>query len=339
MWLNESFSVTKRVLIGLLWLVGISVAHYQLNVGHEERPIVRVGYMPVITNMAAPLLDKVTEEQGEVRYQALKFASFAEMAEALRNDQIQVAFMIAPLSIVMRQQGADVRVVMIGNRHESTLVARKELKARSLKDLAGKTVAVPMRFSGHNISIRDLLREQGLSNSISVVEMNPPDMASALTTGSLDAYYVGEPFAAQTVKSGDADVVFRVSEVWPNFMCNLVVVKQDLIDRKPAVVQSMVNTAVRSGLWASRNPEKAATIVSRYWNQSKELVQYALTTPPDRIRYDRFLPEKHEFQDMADRMVKLNLLKRSDIDGLIEDRFARSVDLSGVTDLQSIIKK
>ena len=60
-----------------------------------------MGYMPVITNLASPLLDYATRDGDGVRFRALKFASFAEMAEALRNNQIQAAFMIAPLSIVL----------------------------------------------------------------------------------------------------------------------------------------------------------------------------------------------------------------------------------------------
>lgn len=335
---SDSFAVTKRLMVALLWLVGITFAHQYLNVADESRPVVRIGYMPVITNLAAPLLDKISRDKGDVRYEALKFASFAEMAEALRNDQIQVAFMIAPLSIVLRQQGEDVRVIMIGNRHESTLVARKALRVNTLKDLEGKTVAVPMRFSGHNISIRGLLKEQGLTDKVNVVEMNPPDMAAALTSGSLDAYYVGEPFAAQTVKNGDSNVVFRVSEVWPNFMCNLVVVKQRFIDQKPELIQSMVTTAARSGLWASKHPKEVADIVSKYWNQSKKLVNFALTNPPGQILYDQYMPHQHEFEDMAKRMVELDLIKNADITGLIEDRFARSVDLRGIDDLDSVMK-
>ena len=88
-----------------------------------------------------------------VFFEAVKFSSFAEMAEALRNDSIQAAFIIAPLAVVLRQQGVDVKVVLIGNRNESTLVARKTLGAKRLEDLAGSTIAVPMRFSGHNICL------------------------------------------------------------------------------------------------------------------------------------------------------------------------------------------
>ncbi len=181
------------------WLIIISILHYWMNSAHGGRKVVTMGYMPVISNIAAPVLDHVTKEGDGIRFKALKFASFAEMAESLRNGQIDVAFMIAPLSIVLHQQGENVKIVYIGNRHESTLVARKDLNVTSLDDLIGKTIAVPMRYSGHNISILNLLERNGLSGRIHVVEMNPPDMAAALAVGSLDAYYVGEPFAAQTL--------------------------------------------------------------------------------------------------------------------------------------------
>ena len=196
----------SKVLIGTLtWLFLISWLHFTLNSESSDRRIINIGYMPVITNLSAPMLDHVSKESDGIRYKALKFASFAEMAESLRNGQIDVAFMIAPLSIVLRQQGEDMKVVYIGNRNESTMVTRTDLKADSLHDLIGKTIAVPMRYSGHNISILNLIEEQKLTGSINVVEMNPPDMAAALSTGALDAYYVGEPFAAQTLRTGQSE--------------------------------------------------------------------------------------------------------------------------------------
>ena len=136
------------------------------------------------------------------------------MAESLRNGHIDAAFMIAPLAIVLRQQNENVRIVYIGNRHESTLVARKDLAIRDIGGLAGRTLAVPMRYSGHNLAILREMEARGLSKSINIVEMNPPDMASALSSGVLDAYFVGEPFAAQTViLSGDAQVVNYVEDL------------------------------------------------------------------------------------------------------------------------------
>jgi NitT/TauT family transport system substrate-binding protein len=334
----QNTSLALRIgFAALVWLLFISYMHYWLNGEHGDREIVKMGYMPVITNLASPLLDYATKDGEGVRFKAIKFSSFSEMAEALRNDQIQVAFMIAPLSIVLRQQGVDVKIIYIGNRHESTLVVRKDLDVKSFKDLAGKTLAVPLRYSGHNISALKLIEDLGLEGQINIVEMNPPDMASALTVGSLDAYYVGEPFAVQTVKNDNSRVLFYVEEVWPGFICNLVIVRGNFIKNQPEVVKMLVQGAARSGIWARKNPKEAARIASQYWNQPVELVEYALTTPKNRIVYDKFLPKKKELQYMADLMVNFGLIKENTIDGLIEDRFAQEADLSNITDFKSIL--
>lgn len=327
----------RIVLIALIWLTLISWLHWQLNFEKRKGTVVNLGYMPVITNLAAPILDKVSRDREDLRFKALKFSSFAEMAEALRNGSIQAAFMIAPLSIVLHQQGEDVKIVYIGNRHESTLVTRKNLNIERMEDFAGKTIAVPMRFSGHNLSILKLIDEHRLTGEVNVVEMNPPDMAAALTTGALDAYYVGEPFAAQTLKSGDARLFHYVESVWPGFICNLVVVKKSFIDQNPQAVEKLVSGAARSGIWASDHLESAADIAAEYWNQERELVIYAMSTPPGRIIFDRFIPVQSEIQQIADLMLKYGLITSNGMEGLVDDSFAKNVDTGDVFDLDDIL--
>lgn len=335
----HSTSLSMRIIVGaFIWTMFISYMHYQLNFDHGKVRTISMGYMPVVTNLAAPILDHVSQNNSEVRFKALKFSSFAEMGESLRNGQIDVAFIIAPLSIVLKQQGEDVKVVYIGNRHESTFVTRKDLNIKTLSGLKGKTVAVPMRYSGHNLSVLELLDKSNLKDKVKVVEMNPPDMASALMSGSLDAYFVGEPFAVKTLKSGHASLLYYAEDVWEDFICNVAVVRQDLIEKDPEIVKVLVQGAVRSGVWANENPLEAAGVVAEYWNQSKELVEYALTKPEKRTVYNRYIPAVKEMQLMADIMKKHSLVDGNDITGLVDDSFAKSVDISNVTSLESIVK-
>lgn len=323
--------------LALAWLVLVSVVHWRVNYDHGTREVVRMGYMPVITNLAAPILDAATLDGDGVRLEALKFSSFADMGEALRGGRIDVAFMIAPLAVVLHQQGGGVRVVYIGNRHESTLVGSRDKGMASIEDLAGKTVAVPMRYSGHNLSVRRILDQAGLAGRVNIVEMNPPDMAPAMAAGALDAYCVGEPFAARAVLGGYARVIHYVEDVWPGFICNLVLVREGMVENRSGLVAMLVRGAARSGVWAKRNPEKAARIAARYWNQPVEVVKYAMNTPEDRIVYDRFVPKQEELREMAQLMVRFGLTGSADVDGLVDDRFARGADLSGVDGLDSIL--
>jgi NitT/TauT family transport system substrate-binding protein len=110
-WHRAQFRAWLGALAAAGWLVLIAALHYGLNHRQDERTTIRMGYMPVVTHLAAPVLDQTSRRAGDYRFQAIKFASFAEMAEALRNDHIEAAFMIAPLAIVLKQQGTDVRIV------------------------------------------------------------------------------------------------------------------------------------------------------------------------------------------------------------------------------------
>ncbi|HLC17212.1 MAG TPA: ABC transporter substrate-binding protein [Thermodesulfovibrionia bacterium] len=331
-------SIWFKITAGALaWLIIVAGLHYWLNFDHSKREVVKMGYMPVITNLASPLLAEASKNSEGIRFEAIKFASFAEMSEALRNGKIQAGFMIAPLSIVLRQQGEDVRVVYIGNRHESTLVVKKDLPVQKFSDLENKTIAVPIRFSGHNIAAHLLAEKNGMLGRVKIVEMNPPDMASALTIGALDGYFVGEPFAAQTVFKGHSKVLHYVEEVWPGFICNLLVVRGEFINDHPDEFELLVHGAIRSGLWAQKNIKEAAKIASQYWNQPVELVEYAMTTPPNRIVFNQYTPVEKEMQYLADQMVHFGLTKHNDIKGLVYDRAARSVNTDGITDLKSIL--
>lgn len=330
----------KILVLALLWLSIIGALHQWLNGESEQRRVINMGYMPVITNLAAPLLDYASSQvDSGVRFKAIKFASFAEMAEALRNDEIKVAFIIAPLSIVLRQQGVDIKVVYIGNRHESTFVVHRKLGAKSLRDLVGKTIAVPMRFSGHNIGMLKAIADAGLEGRINIVEMNPPDMASALSSEALDGYFVGEPFAAQTLKAETADLLFYAENIWPGFICNLVLVKQQFALQDAETVQYLVEGAIRSGMWAKKHISQAAGIAGQYWGQPVELVEYALKTPKNRIVYDQYIPVEEELQYLADMMVRFGLVKTADIDGLVDDRFARNADVGPVEEVSGILKE
>jgi NitT/TauT family transport system substrate-binding protein len=211
------------------------------------------------------------------------------------------------------------------------------LAANGLSDLTGKTVAVPMRYSGHNLSLLKQMADMGLADRINIVEMNPPDMAAALSSGALDAYYVGEPFAAQTLKSGDARLVHYVESVWPGFICNLMLVKGSLIDRHPEEVQRLVSGAARSGLWAKAHLKEVAEVAAQYWNQDPELIRYAMNTPKKRIVFDQFTPIKAELLYIAKLMQRFGLTATADIDGLVCDQFARQAPLGDVSGMNTIL--
>lgn len=124
-------------ILAVLWLGFISGMHFWLNFDRDTRKLVHIGYMPVVTNLAAPLLDSACDPGRKVRYEALKFSSFAEMGEALRNRHIQAAFIIAPLSIVLHQQGAGIKMCTSATVTKAHWSAGKTCKPKHFGILPG----------------------------------------------------------------------------------------------------------------------------------------------------------------------------------------------------------
>ncbi len=329
----------RAAALALTWLVLISVLHAHLNGERKSSQRIAMGYMPVVTNLAAPLVDLASRNQ-DIQFQAIKFASFAEMAEAFRSGHLQVAFIIAPLAVVMHQQGVPLKVVYIGNRHESTLVGDKTLPTSELSGLVGKTIAVPIRYSGHMLALKRYVRQQGLGeDAIRIVEIPPPDMPAALRTGGIDGFFVGEPFASKALRDGTAKRVADVEQLWPGFICNLMIVRQELIDSKPQLVSQLVAAAVKAGLWAEAHLDEAVRIVSSYWGQDQDFVRYVFSNPPGRFRFDLYRPEVREMEEIVLEMRQSGLLTGPvDVAGLVEDRFARSVSGTAVSSIEEILK-
>jgi NitT/TauT family transport system substrate-binding protein len=304
----------------------ISTSHLCLN--QEKRPsnLVRMGYMPVVSNLASPLIDHVTRTDS-LYFEALKFSSFSEMAEAFRSGHIQAAFIIAPLAIRLFEQGVPLKIVYIGNRHESTLVMRTGVKCEAPWDITGKTIAVPSRYSGHFLALKRYLREHCLDRSgVNIVEIPPPEMPVALGSSEIDGYFVGEPFASKALAEGTAKRFLDVESVWPHFICNLLIVREELIREHPEWVRQLVAIAARSGIWVREHVDEAAQIVSRYWGQDPGLIVYAFSHPPARFRFDLYVPIAEELSEMLQEMRREGLTN-ADIDAgaMVEDRFARAV--------------
>lgn len=333
-------SVVFRVAgIAILWLSLISFLHAYLNSDGRPSKKVLMGYMPVIANLAAPLVDQATRDR-EPYFEAVKFGSFAEIGEAFRSKYIQVAFVIAPLAVALYQQGVPLRIVYIGNRHESTFVVRKGLRVGGPHDLSGKTVAVPIRYSGHLLALKRYFRRQGLDEkSVNIVEVPPPDMPVALATGHIDGYFVGEPFASVSLKSGTGTRLLNVEEIWPKFICNLMIVQEDLIISRPEWVQQLVSTAVGSGVWAQGHIDEVVRIASQYWGQDAEVIRYAFSEPNGRIRFDMFVPVEEELLEMGREMQQAGFIQGDlRLSGIVDDRFARRADVSDVPSMRNIIR-
>ena len=201
---------------------------------------------------------------------------------------MQAAFIVAPLAIALRSQGVPIKIVYLGHRYGSAVVVQKDGPVKSFPDLRGRVVAIPSRFSDERLILFRAMKVFGIKpGEIKLVEMAPPDVAGALAAKAIDAFSMGEPFPSQAEMGGFGRVLFHAQEYWPDYMSCVLVVQEELIDKRPEAVQVLVDGVARSGLWLEqglKNRESAADFVGRfYFNQKPALLTWALTRPITRV--------------------------------------------------------
>jgi NitT/TauT family transport system substrate-binding protein len=229
----------------------------------------------------------------------------------MKAGRLDATFMIVPLAMKLRAQGVPVKICYLGHRDGSTVMVRKDLPAKSLRDLRGKTFAIPSKYSNQNLVIHKLMEDQGVKpEEIRFVEMPPPDMPGALAVKAIDAYFVGEPHAARAELDGSGRVLYHVKDIWPHFISCCLVVTEKLIRERPEVVKDLVRGIAESGEWAETHRLDAAKVASPYFRQDERVVRYVLTQPPDRVSYRMLTPTDAELQRIEDMGLKSGVLEK-----------------------------
>lgn len=245
------------------------------------------------------------------------------MVESVKAGRLQATFMILPLAIKLREQGVPVKIAYLGHRDGSTVMVKKNDPAKSLRDLKGKRLAIPSKYSNQNLVIRRLMEDQGVSeDDIEFVELPPPDMPGALAVGAIDAYFIGEPHAARAELDGTGRILYHVKDIWPHFISCCLVVTEKLIDEKPEIVRDLVRGIAESGEWAETHRLDAAKVASPYFRQDEKVVRHVLTQPPDRVSYRMLTPTDEDLTRIRDMGLKAGIFTKSiPISELVDRRF------------------
>ena len=288
------------------------------------RQTLTVAFIPVTCHLTCPVTDYASKTSTTgTEFDAMRFGEFPSIVEALKTKKLLAGFVTVPLAMKMREQGAPIRIVCLGHRDGSQLTIRKEDPAKSLRDMRGKTIAIPSPFSNENFFVNKMMRDQGIRpDEIKFVVLPPPDMPAALSAKAIDGFIVAEPYCGKAELDGYGRVLYYAKDVWPNYISCCLVVHEDLIHDKPDVVRDLVRGIVASGEWATKNRSDAAKLVSPYFGQNEALMKYVLTQPPDRVTFVNLKPTDAEIQKIIDMGTSLGFFKKQiPLDELLDRSF------------------
>jgi NitT/TauT family transport system substrate-binding protein len=308
----------------------------------EAKQSLIVGYLPVTCHLTCPVTDFASRTTASnTNFNSQRFTDFPTVVDALKAKQIMATFMIAPLAMKMREDGVPVKICYLGHRDGSEIIIAKNNPATSLRDMKGKTIAVPSLYSNQNLVIHKLMIDQGMKEGdINFVVLPPPDMPTSLASGAIDGYFVGEPFCAKAEMDGTGRALYLARDIWPNFISCVLVVHEDLIKERPDVVRDLVRGIAESGQWAETHRADAAKLAAPYFRQDEKVLNFVLTSSPHRVSYVQLTPTDKDLQEIQDMAIAMGILKKPvKMNELIDRQFVPEVITEAPIDIKKVPAK
>jgi NitT/TauT family transport system substrate-binding protein len=275
----------------------------------------------------------VTEHSDEgSSFRSRKFTDWPTVKEALISKDIGGVFILAPMAMQLVADGVPIKVVYLGHRDGTGIVVRNDSGIHDFGDLRGKTVAIPSRYSNQNVLMHRMMRKWDMPfDSIDLREVPPPEHPTALRSGSIDAYIVGEPFAAKAEVDGFGHVLYHSKDIWPEFISCVLVVHEDMIENQRELVQELVDGIAKSGKWLDEDldhrMDAAEVTAKHYYFQPPELLKYVLSKPIDRVKYTNLAPLKDDFDEIMELAFEIGVLsRRVAFEEYADDSFARPLE-------------
>ncbi len=290
----------------------------------KNKPTVKIGYLPITDHLT--MIAHGQTEFKQFTLEPVKFSGWPELAEALKGGAIQGAFALTPIGMSLKQKGVPVKAVFLGHRNGSVLTAKNSPELNSIEDLRGKTIAIPSRFSTHNILIHKLLTDKGINPNadVKLLDMSPPEMVNALSTGKVDAFIVAEPFGGQAEMQKVGKVLVLSKDIWHDHICCVLNVQEELVQKNPEAVEELVGGLAKAAAFIDNNPQEAAKLSLKYLGQKQEVIEHVLTNPKGRITFANLVPDIKDFTATQDYLVQFGITKdKIDLAQYIDDRFAR----------------
>ncbi|MEL7635031.1 ABC transporter substrate-binding protein [Sporomusa sphaeroides] len=290
----------------------------------KNKPTIKIGYLPITDH-----LTMIAHGQTEFRQftlEPVKFSGWAELAEALKGNAIQGAFALTPIGMSLKQKGVPVKAVFLGHRNGSVLTAKNIPELNKIEDLRGKTIAIPSRFSTHNVLIHKVLTEKGINpnSEVKFIDMSPPEMVNALSTGKIDAFIVAEPFGGQAEMQKVGKVLVLSKDIWHDHICCVLNMQEEVVQKQPEAVEELVGGLAKAAAFIDNNPQEAAKLSLKYLGQKQEVVEHVLTNPKGRITFNNLVPDIRDFAATQEYLLQFGITKdKIDLAQYIDDRFAK----------------
>ena len=228
---------------------------------------------PEITKIRLSQIDGICVAPQYVAQELLKSEGFTDIeyvsfianpypAFAAGKIDMSMAF-VAPFIV---QADTDVHVAILGGVHVGCFELFGTQRVNAIRDLKGKTVAVPEMGSPHQLFVASMAAYVGLdpARDINFVTHPVRESAQLLAEEKVDAL-MGFPPVPQELrekKIGHVIVNSGIDRPWSQYFCCVVVTLREFVRKHPVATKRALRAIMKASDFCAAEPERAARIVA-----------------------------------------------------------------------------
>lgn len=307
--------------------VKIKVAHIQIT-DH------------LVLGVAKHLIEKGEYKPEHFELETECMSSWNPVAQALENNNIDAACVLAPIAMDLFADGVDIRLILFAHKNGSIFVRNKneEFQEPLSNFFKGKSFYLPHFMSIHHILGHMFFSGIGLKPGMPGKDENdvnfevvPPVKMPELLQQNPDSsgYLVAEPLGTKAIAAGIAEQQFLSSELWPEHPCCVVTMQKEFINQHPDAVHEFTDLLVKAGKLIDQKPGLAAEIGVNFLDPEKKLglkvpILKNVLTDPLGITTEDLYPVKTDLDRMQNYMHdKMGIGSIIDLDEFVDLQFAQ----------------
>ncbi len=269
-------SMTTKLTTALLLLAALVVARPATA---AEKVKVRAAYVPAVTWLAS----WVAKEEGFFDKQGLDVSFIVVQNISMVPGTVGKQLDIAPATVVdlINAAGGGINVVAVAGNHSdvpgaitNTVIARKGSGIKSVKDLAGKTIATPTVGAILHIALLYWMKQEGVDiNSIRAVEVHFPNMPDQMKAGRVDVAEAVQPFASRMIAAGNIALGDQLLKVASPARSTVWIADRTWAAAHKPIIAKWSAALEEAKAFIKEHPDKARAVLAKYTKLPAAVVQ------------------------------------------------------------------
>jgi NitT/TauT family transport system substrate-binding protein len=188
--------------------------------------------------------------------QLVEYPSASEVLRAFRNQAIDGMVISLDELFGLAVDGLQPRIVLVVDVSSGADVVVGRQGMRTMRDLAGRSVAVESSALGAFVLSRALTLSGMQASDVNVVHLESNEQPGAFAKGQVDGAVTFDPYRAQFLRAGAA-TLFDSTRI-PGEIVDLLAVRAGAIDRQPKALQALLGGWFAAIDYLAREPNDAA---------------------------------------------------------------------------------